>query len=566
MNRSLNDTIAILINAAWRRRYLICLPVLLLPVLAFLTSHLVAKSYSTRMSILVQEPAALNPFLEEFALSPNLKERIKPLQALLKSEHVLGEVLLQLGEIDEKTPPLKKAHAIDDLAKSISSELVGTEVITLTLKGPKAEGLAVKLNAISKSFIERIVAPGRSSVESSEQFLKEQMMDRQMKLQQAEARLAAFKFDNSETLPEIYRSNVTRLASLQDIYDTRLIELSAADRALDDLRKRLSGTNPLIGQLEEQIVSLSSELVSMKARYTEQHSLVKNTEAKLSRLRAERSELLQVSTEVSDTDLNRLFNIAMGQSGSLEETGQSPFLVSQMLRLQDAQSKKVTLEKEVEQIRLKIVQLNRGIARFGPVERKMQGLERDIRIAQGLYEKLAERYEMARVTGALGRFEAPERVKIVDAPYEPLWPDTPGSLLFVLAGLFGGMVLGISLATLAELFDQTVRSAHDLSHQLGLPVLARLSYIEGMAESPQTAAGRGYCLALFDGSSNHANATPRDVVGKTIERTGRGLYAATLFAAGLGRDVGVQIFVWLRPLSGSLFLRAVSLLRLRRRP
>ena len=553
MVRDFTDILQLILHAAWRRRYIICIPVLLLPILATIASFYVPKSYSTRMSILVQEPAALNPFLEEFALSPKLKERIKPLQALLKSEHVLEDVLEDLGEIDENTPAKKRALAIDRLANSVNSELVGAEVIKLTLKGSNSEGMARKLTAISNRFVERIVAPGRSSVEGSEKFLRQQMIDRQQKLHSAESRLAAFKFENAGTLPEIYATNVKRLATLQDTYDSKLIELSASKRAHQDLRKRLSGTNPLIGQLEEQIVALSSELVSYKSRYTPNHSKVRDTQAKLTRLRAERSELLAVSTEVSDEELDRLFNIAMGQSGTFDENGQSPFLVSQMLRLQDAQSKKVALEKEVEQMRIKIIQLNRSIARFGPIERKMQGLERNIRVAQGLYEKLAERYEMARVTGALGRFEAPERVKIVDAAKDPLWPDTPGFLIFFIGGLIGGVLLGLALATIIELLDQTVNSANELSEKLGLPVLSRVSHLE----------------------ANHMDATYSAVPGSSSSSNTNNAVTGFLYsffqiilrhAVPLMRDVIIQIWSWIAPLLSSFFILARKLLGISRRP
>lgn len=490
MIRNLGDIIYVMLNAAWRRRYLLVIPMLLLPPIAYFASDKVTKSFSARMSILIQEPAALNPFLEDFALSPNLKERMAPLKALLKSEHVLSDVLTELGEFDENTGPVEKLKKVRQLAGSIDSRLIGEEVIKLTITGSQSEGLANRLNAVAKHFIERIVAPERSSVEGSEKFLRAQMIARAEQLQQAEARLVSFKVENAENLPEIYQSNIGRLTTLQDLYDTKVIELAAAKRSLQDLRKRLSGTNPLIGNLEEKIVSLSSELVSLKARYTDSHSKVRNAETKLSRLRAERSQLLSVSTEVTDDELDRLFNIAMGQSGGFDENGQSPFLVSQMLRLQDAQSNKTALEKEVEQVRIKIKQLNDGIARFGPIERKMQALERNIRIAQQLHEKLMQRYEMARVTGALGRFEAPERVKIIDAPQDPHLPDTPGRIVFILGGIIGGIVMGIGLATITEILDPTVRSARELAHRLELPLLSRVSYIKvDDVNAPPTGGG-----------------------------------------------------------------------------
>lgn len=569
MIRNIGDIIVIVLNAAWRRRYLICIPMLLMPLLAFFAADYVPKRYSTRMSILVQEPAALNPFLEDFALSPNLKERIKPLQTLLKSEHVLADVLQDLGEIDASTEPKVRAKKIRDLSGSITSMLIGAEVIKLTLTGPYGEGLARKLMAVSKRFVERIVAPERSSVEGSEKFLKQQMIGRREQLQDAEARLAAFKAANSESLPEIFRSNVGRLSSLQDIYDTKVIELSAAKRSLHDLRKRLSGTNPLIGQLEEQIVGLSSELVSLKARYTDNHSKVRDTETKLTRLRAERSQLLSVSTEVSEDELDRLFNIAMGQSGGFDDQGQSPFLVSQMLRLQDAQERKIALEKEVEQIRIKITELNNSITRFGPIERKMQALERNIRIAQELYEKLVERYEMARVTGALGRFEAPERVKIIDAPADPLGPDTPGRIIFIIGGILGGIMMGAGLAALTELLDPTVRSGRELAYQTELPLLSRLSYIDlHMTPKGNGPPDGGGHIGPFmpDHPQTTGGMTKRQKAAWAMAMISKTARKISQHGLPFVRDVLVQLWEWIGPLLSSLITLATKKLGISRRP
>jgi hypothetical protein len=41
------------------------------------------------MSILIQEPGKLNPFLEDLTVKTNLKDRMEALRALLTSRHVL---------------------------------------------------------------------------------------------------------------------------------------------------------------------------------------------------------------------------------------------------------------------------------------------------------------------------------------------------------------------------------------------------------------------------------------------------------------------------------------------
>ena len=47
-------------------------------------------------------------------------------------------------------------------------------------------------------------------------------------------------------------------------------------------------------------------------------------------------------------------------------------------------------------------------------------------------------------------------------------------IVFVIAGIFGGIALGLSLAFVAELLDTSVRRKESVSDILNAPVLARI--------------------------------------------------------------------------------------------
>ena len=82
---------------------------------------------------------------------------------------------------------------------------------------------------------------------------------------------------------------------------------------------------------------------------------------------------------------------------------------------------------------------------------------------------------MAKVTGELSRFQAPERIKVIDRPAVPTRPMKPLALLFALGGLVGGLFLGIGLATLLELSDTSIRRIRQMEALTGLKVLARIA-------------------------------------------------------------------------------------------
>ncbi|WP_127088792.1 hypothetical protein [Aquabacter cavernae] len=482
MFETTSDTLAYLLQVAWRRRFLAFIPVLLLPPLALVAATLAPQRYEARMTLLVQEPSKLNPILNDIAVNPNLKERISALIALAHSEVVLGRVLEDMGRVGPSTDPRDKENMVRNLSAAVNIQLVGNDIIEMRLRALDPTSPSITLEALSKRFIERVVSPERTAVEDSERFLKGQMDERRVALDRAERAYSDFKSANADKLPAIYNSTVTRLAQLDQQIEQKEMDLGTADATLQDLRRRLATTNPLIGRIEESIVQVSADLASLRSRYTDQHSEVQAASRRLERLESERQHLLSSARDIESTDLDRLWNLAagvtQGGSGDSSDTRTAPLLVSQLQKLQEAQAKKVGLEKEVEQLKAASVMLQRDIASFGPIEAQQQSLDRAVKTAQDNYDTLAKRYEMARVTGALGQFEAPERVKTLEPPANPATKVTPGYFLYVLAGIAAGLALGGALAGAAELLDNRLRRPQDFARVLGVPIIARIPRID----------------------------------------------------------------------------------------
>lgn len=473
-SRSLKDIALLVLYSAWRRRYVICVPLLVLPILAYFIADYAPKRYQATMTILVQEPARLNPFLEDLAIGPNLKERMPALDALLHSEHVLGKVLQDVGEITATTPQRERELMVRQLSSAISAQLVGTDLVQLTITSGDPNGLARKLEAIGDRFLERLLSPEQTAVDKSGAFLADQLAQQRAILQSRENELAEFKSAHADKLPSVYTANVQRLVDLRGELDSKMVALASAEAQLAHLRKRLASTNPAVGHLEEQIIEQTSRLANLRSRYTEAHSAVRDAEQKLQQLTEQRKILFETATDLSDTDLDRLWNMAAGQQINPDQKT-IPLLVSQMQALHEAENNRAALSKDVALVQENIAELEASIAEFGPIEKQMNRLEREIELAQETYRELSRRFEMAEVTSALGRYEAPERVQVVSAPEDPTAPITPGKVIFVGGGIFAALLLGCGLAVVFELLDPTLRRQEDfLNVATGVPIITRV--------------------------------------------------------------------------------------------
>ncbi len=454
-----------------------------MPFVGLAGSFIAPNVYEAKMTVLVQEPARMNPFLNDLSIGTNVKERMPALTALLRSEHVLARVLMDLGQLTEDADTRTRSRLIGDLGRAITVQLTGSELVELKVRGPHAFGLGKKLEAIGTRFIERLLSPERGAVASSESFLDEQLKRRRTDLERAETALSEFRQWNSDKLPALYNANVQRLASLSQKLEEKNMELATADTLFEDLRTRLAGTNPVIGRLEESIVVVTSELAGLRARYTDEHSDVLALDRKLARLHEERQAILSASAQFGEMDIDRLWNMAASATSGADKNT-VPLLISQMQRLQEAQARRTTLRQDVVQIEKLISSMRDNIAQFGPIEQQQKRLERNVDVTRELHDSIAKRGEMAKLTGALGRYETPERIKIIDPPTDPTAPVTPGRIMFVIGAAVGGMIMGGGLATGLEMLDSTMRRGSSIAEAAELPVIASINRI--LAHAPLT--------------------------------------------------------------------------------
>lgn len=473
--------VASLLWALWRRRYLIVIPILVMPVVGLVVGIIAPKKYETSTTILFQEASQHNPFLEDLSIATNLKARMDALNALLHSRHILASVAWKMELLREDMDEREKAAVIYELSKALNARLVGDNLIKISYRAQDKSRMVEILKLVSMRFVERVLAPQRSSIVQSETFLAKELELRRKDLESAESELADYKNRFASELPALHAGNVSRLSELKALLAQRRIELDGAKAAQNNLAGRLSQTNPVVGKIEEAIVNVMADLTQLRARYTDQHSKVQSVLAQLNSLERERSKVLAAAQVIDPSNLDkahleRLWAIATSSTvtDNGDDSSSHPLLISQLQRLQEAEDHIQRLTKEVSSLETEITKLEQRVNGYGKHERRLNELSREIDVRRKIYDDLAERHELARVTGSLGKNEENERVKLIDPPFEPLGPSSLSIVIYVIAGLFGGIGLGCGLAVIAELLDTSIRRKDTLTEMLEVPVLARI--------------------------------------------------------------------------------------------
>jgi len=463
-----------ILAAVWRRRYTIITPILVMPIIGGLVGYYTPKQYQTHTSFLVQETAKLNPFLEDFAVSTNIKERMAALNTLLHSRHILNSVAEELDLIAEPNNDEERENVISELSRSLSATLAGSDVVKITFKDENPENMSQILSVISKYFIDHLLAPEKSSVKASETFLKRQIQAKRVDLLGAEEKLAKYKNEHASQLPSLHGSNIVYLQGAHESLRDKKLELAGALAKLDSMKMSLSQTNPVIGKIEEQIVESQSQMTLLRAKYTDQHTKVLSLVSKISHLKDERARVMDEASKLKEVDISTLWNMANSVLTTQGEKQVHPLLLSQMQDFQVLNGHISQLKQEIVGLTKNIEAATKKVSAFGNRELALAKLERDLKVKRNLYEELLERHEMALITGALGQFESQDRIKIIDLPHKPTTSVNSPLWLFIVAGLVGGIGLGMGLSIILEQLDTTIRRSDLIEEMSDLPVLARI--------------------------------------------------------------------------------------------
>ncbi|WP_419810879.1 GNVR domain-containing protein [Bacterioplanoides sp.] len=495
-NNSAWKNVYLILIAAWRQRYLIIIPILLLPLIGAVIGKTRGKIYDTHTTILIQETSKLNPFLEDLSVSTNLKERMAALDTLLHSRHVLSAVVDELQLTDDTTSDSERNQLMKRLASGIQVNQMGKDLVQISYRSGDPGDMKQILEVVSLHFVEQLLAPERSSIAKSEEFIREQINQQKSQLLLAEQALSAFKQKNAAILPAFHGGNVKRLRELRQLLAQKEVELAGASAAVSSIDQQLSSTNPVVGALEKRIVALTSELALLRARYTNQHSRVISVQRQLEHIKQKRNGLIEKTARLTPQQIEKLWNLAMS-SGLASSAAQaeidvpesvggnqlSSLLLSQLEDVRKSKTLEQRLQQEITSLKQQIQHTDEQVHAYASVEQEMIELERDLDTRKNLYNEFLKRYEMAKVTGSLGKFEEKNRIKIIDEPFTPTHPSNLPVLVFVISGLIGGIALGAGLALITELMDTSIRRSDQLQQFTQAPVLSRIPKLQPLSES-----------------------------------------------------------------------------------
>ncbi|UCD17485.1 MAG: hypothetical protein JSV44_00835 [Candidatus Zixiibacteriota bacterium] len=487
-----------LIPIAWRRKWIIIIPLILVTVATFAGSYLITPKYLSAVIVWVGNPVKLSTDLQRLLgdgrqvmrSERDMRLELQSLQNEITSSPYLSQLIVML-KLDQDPEIAKRAmrqqadrpdlsleqittdYLIGKLRKNINVSYAGKDQIQIMVESIDpylARDMAQNLGEI---FISEKMRQELGSVRISQDFSYEQLGKYERDLQDRINDKTAFEKEYMKIqLDELVASEENRRAISS--------EIQAANFEIQDKKDEETG---YLTQLADRGISKSK----LKLKESNELRRLKNDVKDL----IETIGSLMQKYQWSDPEIlnfnNRMYNLI----GQIENENKklvdeqfedhNPDTRAMIVSLLNVRSEMDMLYARANNLELALADLNNKINLVPEYEARLDQLNREITAARDLRDKFKEQQESSQISQALLRetkYKVIEPAKVPFAPYKPERPK------IVVLGLLLGLAIGFGAALLTEVLDNSFKSIEDVEKTLDTKVIGVVPEITFLKKFP----------------------------------------------------------------------------------
>lgn len=334
------------------------------------------------------------------------------------------------------------------------------DLVRITVHHPLPEVAAALANGLAEAFVQRLNRETRAEASNERQFIENQLKTIEGQLRQLDTTIAKVyqqlkAVDVSAETKSIIDAVRTYTADLLTVE----AELRSLNESIAKLREAAARQGPVIAvevlkedpavtELQRQLATLEVDRANLVARYTPEHPLVKEVDARIAALR--------------QTISQRVGRVVKGS-----ETVPNPNYATLQQHLMDLQTRRLSAEARRQALLALLQQTQKQMEQLPEDRRKIGELNRRLQVLEQAYTNLLGRLQDAQIREA-SRLGNAMIADVATVPQRPVTPNLPRLLLLA---LLSGLAAGIGLALLLELSKAAVETTEEVRHLLGVPVL-----------------------------------------------------------------------------------------------
>jgi len=459
----------------WRFRWLGLVLSWMLAMAGWVWVWQLPEAYLATARIDVDSSSILRPLLRGLAIQPDMHQRVNLMSRTLLSRPNL-EKLMRMADLDLSVKTdLEEEHLLEKLKSSIS--LSGErKSSSLYVVSAKHEDRAVAkriVESLMSIFIESTLGEKRKDSSGAQEFLDQQVADYELRLTEAEGRLADFKKRHVGILPGAEGDYYKRLEMERKQLLGSELQLKELINRRDEVKRQLAGEEPVFlsssltsmrnSPLDHRIQALQEKLDRLSVNYTDLHP-----------------EVIQIGFVLADLEKEKQSEIETlmeEQPDALNNMQSSPVYQQMRSMLAETEARVAEIEVRVKEYRRRVNILDKKVDRIPEIEAESKQLDRDYQVISQQHQALLKRRESALLSDQVEKNADDIKFRVVDPAFVPIKPNEPNKLLLNVAVLVGAVGAGIGMALLLSLLKPIIFDRNTLSEVTGLPVLGSVMMI-----------------------------------------------------------------------------------------
>jgi polysaccharide chain length determinant protein (PEP-CTERM system associated) len=466
-----------------RRGWIIVIPTVLLPLIAFGITFFIAPQYISQTLILIESQKVPDNYVKP-VISADLDSRLASMKEQILSRSRIQPLIERYNLYGGKSMTMD--DRIDLARRSIEIKPITSEIahsgglpgFFISFKAGDPHIAQLVCGEITSLFVSENLRSREVSAQGTTEFLKSQLDDAKRNLDEQDAKLAEFQRQYVGRLPGEESPNLNMLSSLN-------AQLEASTQAIARLEQDKSYDEALLGQQTQNSQALSQAgstqaATSPQGEQLELQSLLAQEADLTSHYTADYPDVIAVRRKIADLRRQIARTPAPSSSAAASPAApsryDSPAIQQLRAQIHSAELGIQAKRQEQAQIQSNIRTYQERIQSSPLVEQQYKELTRDYQTALSFYDDLLGKMNQSKMATDLEKRQEGEQFSVMDQPNLPDAPFFPKRSAFVLAGLAGGLALGLLIVALIEYKDTSIRSERDIWEFTKLPTLAVIVY------------------------------------------------------------------------------------------
>ena len=472
------------LQAIWRRKWLVLVPFVLITVTTVAVTWRMPNRFRAETLILVVPQQ-----IPETYVQPTVKVRLADRLASFNQQILSRTRLEQIVREFDLYPSERKTHLMEDVIERMRTQDIGVQMsgpggrqgsapaFRISYSGRDPRTVMKVTERLASLFIEESLRDRSALAEGTNQFLETELQEARNRLIEQEKRLEAYRQQHSGELPSQLNSNMQAIQNIQ-------MQLQNLSQSITQDKDRRQTVDRLLAEAEalppilpptpvtsrsgepgaEPSVPVAQQLEDARAQLRALEIRLKPTHPDLARMKRVISRLEQkAEAEALEQPL----------SPSAAPVQANPQELQRQARIRDLTAERDALPrriaaKEAQEVRLRdsLATYQARIAAVPARETELVELTRDYETLRQIYTGLLTKNENARASTNLVGRQLGEQFRLLEPARLPERPISPNRPQIYTMGALGGLALGLGLALFLDYRDRTLRTEADLIARL----------------------------------------------------------------------------------------------------